>query len=83
MLTNNADVHPIMKHMQKPDPKLPADQQNKRMVVVLEPDHWEVWLAGPAGLARQVISVAPASVFRPGPDPDKRGGTHAGAGSQF
>lgn len=30
MLTLNADNHPLMNRMHKPDPKLPPDQQDKR-----------------------------------------------------
>lgn len=36
MLTVNADDHPIMSRMHKPDPKLPPDQQDKRSVVAIE-----------------------------------------------
>jgi len=36
MLTINADDHPVMRHMHKPDPKLPADQQDKRSVIAIE-----------------------------------------------
>lgn len=36
MLTINADSHPLMRRMHKPDPKLPADQQDKRSVVPIE-----------------------------------------------
>jgi putative SOS response-associated peptidase YedK len=71
MLTMNADTHPIMSHMHKPDPKLPPDQQDKRMVVVLEQEHWSEWLTGPVGLARQLITTAPANVFNAQPDPGR------------
>jgi len=36
MLTVNADAHPLMSRMHKPDPKLPANQQDKRSVVAIE-----------------------------------------------
>jgi hypothetical protein len=36
MLTLNADAHPIMKRMHKPDPKLGPDQQDKRSVIAIE-----------------------------------------------
>ena len=36
MLTINADSHPLMSRMHKPDPKLPADQQDKRSVIPIE-----------------------------------------------
>lgn len=46
MLTVNADAHPIMGRMHKPDPKLPADQQDKRSVVAIEQSAVEQWLQG-------------------------------------
>ena len=36
MLTVNADSHPLMSRMHKPDPKLPTDQQGKRSVMPIE-----------------------------------------------
>lgn len=33
MLTLNADQHPLMQRMHKPDPKLPDDAQDKRSVL--------------------------------------------------
>lgn len=36
MLTMNADSHPLMSRMHKPDPKLPDDKQDKRSVVVID-----------------------------------------------
>lgn len=68
MLTLNADHHPWMSRMHKPDPKLPPDAQDKRMVVVLEPDTWEDWLTVPVARARKLITVAPAAIFKAGPD---------------
>lgn len=64
MLTMNADHHPLMCRMHKPDPKLPADAQDKRMVVVLEPDSWTQWLTAPTASARQLITMAPETIFR-------------------
>lgn len=46
MLTVNADDHPIMRRMHKPDPKLPADQQDKRSVISIEPSDVDLWLTG-------------------------------------
>jgi putative SOS response-associated peptidase YedK len=68
MLTLNADHHPLMSRMHKPDPKLPADAQDKRTVVVLEPETWEDWLTAPVAKARELITVAPAAIFKAGPD---------------
>ena len=46
MLTLNADAHPIMSRMHKPDPKLAADKQDKRSVISIEPEHVDLWLTG-------------------------------------
>lgn len=46
MLTVNADGHPIMSRMHKPDPKLPSDQQDKRSVVAVEREDVMRWLNG-------------------------------------
>ncbi len=46
MLTVNADNHPLMSRMHKPDPKLPPDQQDKRSVVAIEQSDVERWLRG-------------------------------------
>lgn len=64
----NADHHPLMARMHKPDPKLPPDAQDKRMVVVLEPETWTDWLSAPAAQAKQLITVAPATVFKAAAD---------------
>lgn len=73
MLTLNADHHPLMSRMHKPNPKLPADAQDKRTVVVLEPETWEDWLTVPVAKARELITVAPAAIFKADPD-DLRSG---------
>lgn len=44
LLTVNADDHPIMRRMHKPDPKLPADKQDKRSVIAIELAHVDLWL---------------------------------------
>lgn len=62
MLTVNADSHPLMSRMHKPDPKLPPDQQDKRSVVAIEQRDIEKWLTG------SLIEVQP--LLLP-PDPDK------------
>ena len=36
MLTQNADTHPLMRRMHRPDPKRPPDKQDKRSVVPVE-----------------------------------------------
>ena len=73
LLTINADGHPIWRRMHKPDPALPPDQQDKRAVVVLEPETWDSWLEAPLAQARQLITVAPAGAFDAAPDPGRSG----------
>lgn len=46
MLTVNADDHPLMNRMHKPDPKLPPDKQDKRSVVSIEQRDIERWIHG-------------------------------------
>lgn len=67
MLTLNADAHPLMRRMHKPDPQLPADRQDKRSVVAIEPDDFDLWLAGPLEQARELIRLTPVERFLAGP----------------
>jgi putative SOS response-associated peptidase YedK len=62
MLTVNADAHPLMGRMHKPDANLPADQQDKRSVVVIEPADYEAWLGGAIDEAVPLIRLAPVGV---------------------
>lgn len=55
MLTVNADEHPIMSRMHKPDPKLLADQQDKRSVVAIEAGDVDQWLAGTLADAKALL----------------------------
>lgn len=59
MLTVNADDHPLMSRMHKPDPKLPPDRQDKRSVVSIEPGAVEQWLQGSRNEAAELL-VPPA-----------------------
>ena len=43
MLTLNADEHPLMSRMHKPDPKLGPDAQDKRGVVPIELEDVDAW----------------------------------------
>lgn len=63
MLTINADAHPLMRRMHKPDPKLPADQQDKRSVIPVELADVDQWLAGTVNDAQALLKLAPVSVF--------------------
>lgn len=63
MLTINADQHPIMRRMHKPDPKLPPDQQDKRSVVPIELEDVHTWLAGTVEEAAQLVRPPANDVF--------------------
>jgi putative SOS response-associated peptidase YedK len=67
MITQNCDGHPLLGLMHKPDPKLPADQQDKRSVVSLEPGQWDQWLNGTPDQAEQLIQVPALELFNAGP----------------
>ncbi|MBF5006818.1 SOS response-associated peptidase [Diaphorobacter caeni] len=67
MLTINADSHPLMRRMHKPDPKLAADQQDKRSVIPIEQGDVDLWLAGTVEEAKQLLRLAPVDVFEAGP----------------
>lgn len=67
MLTLNADEHPLMNRMHKPDPKLPADKQDKRSVIPIELGDVDLWLAGTVEEAKQLLKLAPVEEFDAGP----------------
>ena len=67
MLTLNADHHPLMSRMHKPDPKLATDAQDKRSVVPIEPEDVDTWLFGTQDQARDLVRLAPTEVFAAGP----------------
>jgi hypothetical protein len=72
MITQNCDQHPLLKLMHKPDPKLPADKQDKRAVVPIEQSDWEQWLSGSVAKAEGLIQVPSLEIFRHGAaDPSK------------
>lgn len=61
MLTINADTHPIFAELHRPDPKRPADKQDKRMVVILNDDSYTTWLDAPADRSAEFLVQYPAS----------------------
>ena len=67
MLTLNADNHPLMKRMHKPDPKQPLHMQDKRSVVPIEAGDVDTWLNGTVGDAAMLVRVAPVERFDAGP----------------
>ncbi len=67
MLTINADHHPIMSRMHKPDPKLPADRQDKRSVVAIESADVDRWLRASNEEAVGVVRAPAADLIEAGP----------------
>jgi putative SOS response-associated peptidase YedK len=65
MITINCDGHPLLGRLHKPDPKLPADAQDKRSVVALEPADWQAWLEGDEATARSLLQVPSTERFDP------------------
>ena len=63
MLTLNADAHPLMNRMHKPDPKLGPGQQDKRSVVPIEPEDVDTWLFGAPADAQALVRLTPAERF--------------------
>lgn len=67
MLTINADAHPLMRRMHKPDLRLPVDAQDKRSVVAIEPSDSEAWLHGSTDIAQDLIRLSPECAFKAAP----------------
>jgi putative SOS response-associated peptidase YedK len=63
MLTVNADSHPLMRRMHKPDPKYGPDEQDKRSVVALEPADVDLWLHGERDEVRRLVTPPPMDVI--------------------
>ena len=63
MITVNCDDHPLLSRLHRPDPKLPADKQDKRAVVHVEPSHWGRWLGGTVDEVRGLLVPAPTDMF--------------------
>ncbi len=79
MLTLNADAHPLMRRMHKPDPKLPPEAQDKRSVVPIAFEDVDQWLYGTQDEAKQLIRLTPAEEFDAGPaEMPKRDGSREG-----
>ena len=65
--------HPLLRLMHKPEPKLGPDQQDKRSVVPIEPEHWDQWLNGSPEHALELIRVPALELFAHGAaDPAKQ-----------
>lgn len=62
-ITCNCDGHPLLARLHKPDDDLPADEQDKRSLVHIEPHAWRQWLFGSEEQARELLVHQPAGVF--------------------
>jgi hypothetical protein len=67
MLTVNADDHPLMRRMHKPDPKFGPDEQDKRSVVAIEPADVDCWLYGTNDEVRPLVRAPEADAIVAGP----------------
>jgi putative SOS response-associated peptidase YedK len=63
MLTMNANTHPIMRRMHKPDPKVGPDEQDKRSVVAIEQEHVVAWLNGALTQAGELVKPPPVNLI--------------------
>ena len=61
MLTLNADQHPLMNRMHKPDPKRPPHMQDKRSVIPIGLADVDAWLFGTSEAAASLLKL-PATV---------------------
>lgn len=67
MLTVNADRHPLMSRMHRPDPRLPPDQQDKRSVVAIDLADVETWLSGTTDAAATLVKAPPVETIDAAP----------------
>jgi hypothetical protein len=70
MLTINADAHPLMRRMHKPDPRLGPHEQDKRSVIAIELADVDLWLAGKLDDAKALLQLTPVEAFDAGPATD-------------
>jgi len=67
MLTVNADEHPLMRRMHKPDPKYGPDEQDKRSVVAVEFADVDLWLNGKPEDVRHLVAPPSMDVIEGAP----------------
>lgn len=68
MLTTNCDGHPLLGRLHKPvlgddGMPLPAEQQDKRSLIHVDPAKWAQWLSGGETEAMSLARPQPAEVF--------------------
>ena len=67
MLTLNADAHPLMNRMHKPDPKRLPHMQDKRSVIPIELEHVDAWLFGTVEVAAALLKLPVVEAIKTGP----------------
>ncbi len=78
MLTVNADAHPLMSRMHKPDPKLRPDQQDKRSIVAIEQADVDQWLLGGMEEIKPLLHAPAMEFIEGGPASSGTSGDKAG-----
>ena len=63
MLTQNADAHPLMCRMHRPDPKRPPEMQDKRSVVPIAFEDVGAWLYGTVEQAKALVQLPAPDLF--------------------
>jgi putative SOS response-associated peptidase YedK len=63
VITVNCDNHTLLNRLHKPDPTLPADQQDKRSLVHVHREDWQTWLFATAEEAAALLVPAPEDMF--------------------
>ena len=67
IVTLNADSHPLMSRMHRPDLKRPLNLQDKRSVVPIALADVDAWLTASTQDAAALVRLAPAEDFEGGP----------------
>lgn len=63
----NAGSHPLLSRMHMPDPKLQADQQDKRSLIPIEMEYLDQWLERSQKEVSDLLRLAPFGVFDAAP----------------
>jgi putative SOS response-associated peptidase YedK len=69
MLTLNADAHPLMNRMHKPDLQRAVHLQDKRSVVPIALADVHMWLTASPACAAQLVRLSPPETFDAAPAP--------------
>lgn len=72
MLTINADTHPIFNQLHRPNPKMPADKQDKRMVVIVPEAQYTAWLDATPERSVDFLRQYPADRLVATPEPKEQ-----------